>query len=57
MRKVWLLIIFLLLITGCSNNKYKDSINVLNWSSYIPDSVIRDFEKEYNIKVNYATVG
>ena len=31
------------------------SINVLNWSSYIPDSIIRDFEKKYNIKVNYAT--
>lgn len=55
MKKIWLLIVGLLLLTGCTNKEYESSINVLNWSSYIPDSVIRDFEKEYNIKVNYAT--
>lgn len=56
MRKIILLIICLVTLTGCSANKeYKDSINVLNWSSYIPNEVISDFEKEYNIKVNYST--
>ena len=30
-------------------------MNVLNWTSYIPDEIISDFEKEYNIKVNYGT--
>lgn len=55
MRKILLLVISILMLSGCTNREYEDSINVLNWSSYIPDSVIRDFEKEYGIKVNYAT--
>jgi putrescine transport system substrate-binding protein len=28
-------------------------LNVYNWSDYIDESVIKDFEKEYGIKVNY----
>ena len=56
MKKIWFLLIPLLLLTGCSHsNGYDGVVNVLNWSSYIPDSVISDFEKEYNIKVNYGT--
>ena len=57
MRKIKILslIILLLLVTGCTNNKDNGVVNVLNWSSYIPDDVIKDFEKEYNIKVNYGT--
>ena len=54
MKKYFLLIVCLVCLTGCNKEK-KEVINVLNWSSYIPDSVIRDFEKEYNIKVNYST--
>lgn len=54
MKKYFFIIISLLCLTGCGT-KEKDVINVLNWSSYIPDSVIRDFEKEYNIEVNYST--
>ena len=30
-------------------------LNVLNWTSYIPQSIIDDFEEEYNIQVNYTT--
>lgn len=30
-------------------------LNVLNWTSYIPQEIIDDFEKEYHIKVNYGT--
>ena len=56
MKKYLLIIISLFIITGCtSTKKYNGTINVLNWSAYIPDSVIEDFEKEYNIKVNYGT--
>ncbi|MBO6145744.1 MAG: spermidine/putrescine ABC transporter substrate-binding protein [Bacilli bacterium] len=56
MKKILIVLLSLILITGCTNNnKYKGELNVLNWSAYIPDSVIRDFEKEYNIKVNYGT--
>lgn len=55
MKKI-LLILFIVFLTGCNNsNSYSGTLNVLNWSSYIPDEVIRDFEKEYNIKVNYGT--
>lgn len=56
MKKILLLVISLILITGCTkNSSYDGVVNVLNWSSYIPDSVISNFEKEYNIKVNYGT--
>ena len=55
MKKV-ILLILLFLMTGCSSSNYKNGeINVLNWSSYIPNDVIKDFEKEYDIKVNYGT--
>ena len=56
MRKIILPLIIMLLLTGCSSKTYTNgNLNVLNWSSYIPDDVIMDFEKEYNIKVNYGT--
>jgi len=39
-----------------SNNKSSEKVlNVFNWSEYLPDSVIKDFEAKYNIKVNYIT--
>lgn len=55
MKKLVMIFSCLLLMTGCSVKEYKTEINVLNWSSYIPNSVIRDFEKKYDIKVNYGT--
>lgn len=54
MKKILLCLIALLLITGCTN-KSSNELNVLNWTSYIPDDVVSDFEEEYNIKVNYGT--
>lgn len=54
MKKV-VLIFIVILLTGCGRNNYDGVVNVLNWSSYIPDSVIHDFEEEYNIRVNYGT--
>ena len=56
MKKILISIFILFLLTGCGEEKYKNGeVNVLNWSSYIPDSVIKDFENEYDIKVNYGT--
>lgn len=56
MKKIGcLLVLMVFVLTGCTNDDDKQVVNVLNWSSYIPDSVLRDFEKEYNIKVNYGT--
>lgn len=54
MKKIILSIIVVLLLTGCNTNNTK-TLNVLNWSSYIPDEVIKDFEREYDIDVNYST--
>ena len=40
-------------LSGCG--KGKNTLNVYNWGDYIDESVIKEFEKEYNIKVNYET--
>ncbi|MBR3595163.1 spermidine/putrescine ABC transporter substrate-binding protein [Candidatus Saccharibacteria bacterium] len=32
-----------------------NTLNVLNWTSYIPSEIIKDFEAESGIKVNYGT--
>lgn len=56
MKKLLVCIFILLCLTGCGEERYKNGeVNVLNWSSYIPADVIRDFEREYDIKVNYGT--
>ena len=56
MKKLIAIILMLFLLTSCSkDSSSKEIVNVLNWSAYIPDEVIHDFEKEYNIKVNYGT--
>ena len=56
MAKKVIILIIILLLTGCNKNEYiNGEVNVLNWSSYIPQDVIEDFEKEYKIKVNYGT--
>ena len=43
------------MLCGCTSKNYNGEVNVLNWSSYIPYEIISDFEREYNIKVNYGT--
>lgn len=56
MRRLLVCLFVLLFLTGCGEDKYSNGeVNVLNWSSYIPDDVINDFENEYDIKVNYGT--
>ncbi len=55
-NKFIIIILFVFLLTGCdNNNSNKRILNILNWSSYIPGSVIIDFEKETGINVNYMT--
>lgn len=53
MKKIIILLLFIFLLSGCSNNE--EVVNILNWSSYIPNEVIKDFEKSTGIKVNYNT--
>ena len=56
MKKVYLvLFVAIIFLTGCTKNEEKRSVNVLNWSSYIPSEVITSFEKETGINVNYMT--
>lgn len=41
-----------LVSSGCSNQD-QTVLNVYNWGDYIDESVIDEFEKEFNIKINY----
>lgn len=54
MKKVIVFLLVILFLTGCNSNQ-KNVLNVLNWSSYIPDEIIRSFEEETGIIVNYGT--
>lgn len=54
-KKIFLILIFCVLLTGCKKQTEKNELNVLNWSSYIPDEVIREFEDQTGIIVNYGT--
>ena len=37
---------------GC-DNKEENILNVLNWSSYIPESVIKDFTNELKLTMEH----
>jgi len=45
-------------LTGCGSEKSSETaakeLNVFIWSEYIPDSVVKQFESEYGIKVNIS---
>lgn len=42
-------------IAGCSaGNKGAGELNIYTWASYVPDSVIKSFEEETGIQVNYS---
>jgi spermidine/putrescine transport system substrate-binding protein len=58
MKKSWLFFTALLmagtlLAGGCGTKKVE--LNVFNWGDYIDDSVLQEFEKKYNIRINYDT--
>lgn len=48
------MVILLSVLTGCSPGK-KETLTVYNWADYIDESVLREFEKEYGVKVIYET--
>jgi len=42
--------------TSASSGSYSNgTVNIFNWSEYIPDTTIKAFETKYHIKVNYTT--
>ena len=54
-KKIFFCLLILFMCTSCTKNSSDRVVNILNWSSYIPGSVILDFERETGINVNYGT--
>lgn len=61
-KKTLCFIVILLMVTGIgftifgnTSKTEKQVLNIFNWSEFLPQSVIEQFEKEYNVKVNYST--
>ncbi|MCK9443867.1 MAG: spermidine/putrescine ABC transporter substrate-binding protein [Tissierellaceae bacterium] len=58
MKKIKSIVLFVLvaviasMLAGCGESK--PSINVFNWGDYIDEGVLKEFEKEYGVKVNYS---
>lgn len=50
-----MVVLFIGLLSGCGDTAAKETLYVYNWGDYIDESVISDFEKEYNAKVVYET--
>lgn len=50
-----LTVIMLAVVSGGCGKSSKDELNVYNWGDYIDESVLKEFEKRYDIKVNYDT--
>lgn len=52
-----LAISLLVIATGCGgqNSSSKTVLNVYNWGDYIDPQTVKDFEKEFDVKVNYET--
>jgi len=51
MKKLFLLIMILATLIGCGKDENKQELYLFNWSDYIPDEVITNFEKETGIDV------
>ncbi|APF28469.1 binding--dependent transport system inner membrane component family protein [Clostridium sporogenes] len=61
-KKALSFIVILLMVTGMGFTIFsntakteKQVLNIFNWSEFLPQSVVEQFEKEYNVKVNYST--
>lgn len=54
---ILLCVVMLLSLVGCSSSKEGSNgeLNIFVWTEYVPESVVKDFEKETGIKVNVST--
>lgn len=52
MKKFIVVLVLMLSLVACSKND-KPVLKVYNWGEYIDRSVIRDFEKEFDVRVQY----
>lgn len=48
-------LLMLLTLTACGKEEAKEEIYVYNWGEYIDPEILKDFQKETGIKVNYDT--
>ena len=57
MKKIILALslLMLLTLTACGKEEAKEEIYVYNWGEYIDPEILKDFQKETGIKVNYDT--
>ncbi|MFS0646996.1 ABC transporter substrate-binding protein [Siminovitchia sp. 179-K 8D1 HS] len=63
-KKIGILMMVALLASvvaaGCggkgTGGKDENVVNILNWSEYLPEHLIKQFEEETGIKVNYSTI-
>lgn len=46
-------LISVFLIAGCGSGSGKQKLFIYNWTYYIPDEVIKEFEKKYNVSIVY----
>lgn len=54
MKKLLVILMMSLALFACSKKSNKE-VHVFNWSEYIPDEILKQFEKETGIKVIYTT--
>lgn len=54
MKKILLIAVLLAaMLSGCTTKK--DTLKVFNWGVYVDESVVKDFEKKFNVRVIYDT--
>ena len=56
MKKILLATLFLLLALiaiGCQKKSAQEKLFIYNWTYYIPEDVLRDFEKEFKVGIVY----
>ncbi|MDO5719028.1 MAG: spermidine/putrescine ABC transporter substrate-binding protein [Tissierellia bacterium] len=54
MKKI-ILVLMLILLTGCAGSDSENVVNVYNWGEYMDKDILKDFEAETGIKVKYDT--
>ncbi len=51
MKKIAIFILMIITFVGCGKKEVEEHLYLFNWSDYIPDQVIKEFESETGIKV------
>ena len=50
MKKIMALLVMVLILASCGKNR-GESLYLFNWSDYLPEEILKDFEAETGIKV------